>query len=238
MKTLWSAFVVLLLLHLLVAVGFVIWLNASGRLNQERIERAKSIFVSTIEQEQDANEQTVLDAELAKQDADELARLARAADGPVTVSDRLEENRETRELTLRKIERLRSEIGVLQRNLKFTRDQLTKEKDQFEEERKAFEAFRREDMQVANDENFRRAVETYENLNPKQTKAIFQEMLAQGKQGDVVELLQSMQLRKRAAVLDAFKSAREIEQATALIESLRLRGHEMEEASRRFGSDT
>jgi len=238
MKSLWYGIVFLLVLHALAAIGLVAWLGASGRINRERVDKVTEVFALTLKQEEEKAAEEAKDAEKAKQNAEELARLEGASEGPVTVADRLRDDQQARELTLRKIERLKSELEALQRNLRFTRDQLSSAKKRFEEERKAFEQFRQRELGLAKDESFKEAVRTYENLKPKQTKAIFQQMLALGKHDEVVELLVSMQLRKRAAVLDAFKEDEEVAQATDLIERLRIRGAEMTSAAPTQGQGT
>ena len=74
------------------------------------------------------------------------------------------------------------------------------------------------------DEDFKRAVKTLEQLPARQAKDVVQQMLGQGKLDQAVDYLAAMQLRKSAGVLKAFKSEAEVVQVTRLIEQLRLRG--------------
>jgi len=75
MKTLWHAFSVLLLLHVLGAAGFVGWLYADGRISKERVEKAADVFSLTIEEEIEQAEQAAALEEEARQRAIDIAHM-------------------------------------------------------------------------------------------------------------------------------------------------------------------
>ncbi len=230
MKALFMALLALLVIHALALLGGAAWLGFTGRLSQTRVRDALAIFQPTLAQEKEAQVAQALLAEEMAVAQQEERRLEDAAQGPVTVADRLADNEQSEELTLRKIERLKEEITALQRNLKFTRDQLESERTRLEKQRAEFNQFQQERVRQAADENFQEVVSTIENLAPKQSKAIVLEMLRKGQSKEVVDLLAAMQLRKRAALLEAFKGEPEVRQAAQLIDLLRQRGVEMSAA--------
>src|SRR5690606_33928022 len=100
------------------------------------------------------------------------------------------------------------------------------------------EALRERQSALMRDEGFQSAVKTVESLRPRQVKAMFQQMLADGRERDVVDLLGGMDLRKRAAVLGEFKAGEEAGQAADLLQRLRDRGLDAPSAFASTASDT
>lgn len=226
MRAVWIALCSLLVIHVIAGIAFMGWLRASGRLNRDRVHRVVEIFRPTIAQERaDRKLAEKVEAE-AKEQAAALARLEEVADGPTTVADRLATDQQARELSLRKIERLQREIRDLTRNMEFARQQIGAQKADIDRERAAFEAYRQREIALKADDEFQRAVQTYEGLKPKQAKVMFQELIGRGEMDKVVDYLAAMQLRKSAAVLGEFKADDEVAQAAELVERLRGRGIE------------
>lgn len=226
MRAVWIALCSLLVIHVIAGIAFMGWLRASGRLNRDRVHRVVEIFRPTIAQERaDRKLAEKVEAE-AKEQAAALARLEEVADGPTTVADRLATDQQARELSLRKIERLQREIRDLTRNMEFARQQIGAQKADIDRERAAFEAYRQREIALKADDEFQRAVQTYEGLKPKQAKVMFQELIGRGEKDKVVDYLAAMQLRKSAAVLGEFKADDEVAQAAELVERLRGRGIE------------
>ena len=224
MKSLLSAFIILVFLHLIAAVGFVGWLGATDRVNGERIQRVVDVFTPTVAQEQ----QNKADAEAAAAEAEavrqQLVRLESVADGPKTLEDRLMENFEDDEFDLHRLERLNAETEAIRRRLDQDKQLIAKEWTELQQREAAFEelvARRTEGMQQ---DDFKRAVKTLEQLPAKQAKEMVQQYIADGQIDDAVDYLAAMQLRKSAGVLKAFKSEEDIPQAAELLKKLRDRG--------------
>ncbi len=224
MKTIGAVILTIILIHLLAAAGGVAWLGLTNRLSTERLHKVKDIFALTIE------DQKVKDEEQAKLDAEHLAlqkekdRMAEVADGPTSVTDRLQEDQMKRDIVLAKVQRLQREMEDMNRNLEFAKAQLAKEKKQLDADRLAFEKAK-EDMETQRlDADFERVVESYSSIKPRLAKQAFMELIKQGKQDEVVEYLAAMQLRKSAAILDQFKADEEVPVAAQLLEALRTRG--------------
>jgi formate-dependent nitrite reductase cytochrome c552 subunit len=125
---------------------------------------------------------------------------------------------------MQRVERLQRDIADLQRQLGLAKDLLAKQKTDLDAQRKEFEeaVARERDLHARAD--FAQAVQTYEQLKPKQVKEMFQALMKDGKTRDVIDYLAAMQGRKAAAVLKEFKMPDEIPQATDLVQKLRDRG--------------
>ena len=224
MRSLAAAFVILLCIHLLAGIGFIGWLGATDRVNGHRVQQVVDIFQPTVaEQAQRQAEAEAAEAEAAEV-RDKLLRLEEVAAGPRTLEDRLAENFAADEFDLHRLERLQAETDAIRRRLDQDKQLIEKQLAELEAERAVFDemfAKRSEEMQ---DEDFRRAVKTLEQLPPRQARGVVDQYIAAGQLDDAVDYLAAMQLRKSAAILKNYKTDAEIAQATDLIEKLRTRG--------------
>ncbi len=224
MKSIRQALVVFVALHLLALVAFVAWLGLSGRISGDRLRAVVDSFRLTIEEEvaqAEADDAAAAEAEKMAMDA---ARMQLVATGPATLSDQIEVERQSDEITRQKLARLHREIRDLQNQLALAQDTVAKQQTKLDAERKTFQDEVARLTKQRGDENFLQAVSMYEQLKPKQAKLMFQDLIAGGKQDEVVDYLAAMQLRKAAAVLKEFKTDEEAAEAAKLIEQLRLRG--------------
>src|SRR5262245_970162 len=140
MRTIWKAFIAVLLINALVLGGAILWLKTSGRLNRERLTRVRDVFKVPIAQEQAAKEAEAREAERNQKNATEAARRSSIGEnGAVTIAQRLEAGREADEISMQRVERLQSDIASLQKQLVLAKDLLAKQKTQLETDRKAFE---------------------------------------------------------------------------------------------------
>jgi len=224
MKSLLAAFIILILIHLILAVGFVGWLQASNRMDGERVQAVVEMFKPTISEV----EQLKAEAEAAEAEAqaarDQLMRLESVAKGPQTLEDRLAANFEADEFDLHRLERLNAETEAIRRRLDQDKALIAEELAALQARQKEFDELVERRTASMRDEDFNRAVKTLEQLPAKQAKGVVQQYVAAGKMDDVVDYLAAMQLRKSAGILKAFKSEEEIPQAARLIHELRNRG--------------
>jgi hypothetical protein len=230
LRALAMALLIVLALNLVAALTFVGWLRASGRLDAERWERAVAMFELTIAEERQQNEQASIVEQHAQQTAMELARLTAAQDGPVTLAARLVADQQADELAVQRVTRLREDIRALREQVDRARAELIRQREQLDAERAEFERHRQRENELRQDEDFQQAVQLYEQLRPRQTKQMFQVMLDEGRQVDVIDYLAAMQLRAAANVLKEFKDPGEVAQAAVLIQALRARGVEVPSA--------
>lgn len=227
MKTLGKAFVVLLLINALTVGGAVLWLKSTGRLDRERVTRVRELFKKPIAEEKAEQEAAALEARENEKKAHEAARLASIGEnGAVTIAQRLEAGREADEISMQRVERLQRDIASLQQQLVLAKDLLARQKTDLEAERKAFEENRARLTKLRDDADFQQAVQMYEQLPAKQAKDMFQQLIKDGKTDQVIDYLATMNLRKAAAVLKAFKTVEETVVATDLVQRLRERGIE------------
>jgi len=143
------------------------------------------------------------------------------------VNELLADRQQRSDIADAKLDHLKRVVEDLQRRVRLEREALQQQVAELEAEREQFEAFKEQELAKINDVKFQRAVSTLEQLKPKQGKEMFKQMLASGKEEEVVDYLEHMQLRKAAAILKEFKAQDEIAMATTLLEDLRQRGVEL-----------
>ena len=227
MKAVWTVISVVLLINAMIVAGAVGWLYHTGRLSRQRIEQARDVFELTIQQEQQQELQARELEEQSRERAMEIARLESVSDGPITLADRLRAEQRGDELAKQRVERLNRDIMDIRRQLDLGKSLLSKRQAQLDAERRAFEQSVQRQAKLRQDADFKQTVQMYQQVKPKQAKQMFQELIKQGKQSQVVDYLAAMQLRKAAAVLKTFKTSQEIVQATDLLQVLRQRGVEL-----------
>jgi len=237
-KTLWYVISIILLVHAIAFAGAVVWLKATDRLSRDRVYEAVAVFRPTLAKDREARELKEREALAAEAVTDQREQDQAALVSPATLDDRVARVDQNQELLQRKNDLLQAEIRAMTRNLELAREELSRRKLALEEEKTSFEALRERQSALMRDEGFQSAVKTVESLRPRQVKAMFQQMLAEGRERDVVDLLGGMDLRKRAAVLGEFKAGEEAGQAADLLQRLRDRGLDAPSAFASTASDT
>jgi len=225
MKTLWQVISLLAVVHILGLAGFVGFLAGTDRINAERVELVRDTFMLTVAEDQ-AEEEELAAVAADAESTDE--RVATASDiddpAPVSVAERLAQERAQNEATLRQIERTRKEVEDLRRNLKLAQERVQKQHDQLMAEKKAVEEKLTQIEQRLNDEGFKKAVQLYEALPAKQTKQMFVKLIGEGQIEQVVMYMEAMESRKAGGVMKEFKSEADLAMAVDIAERLRARG--------------
>ncbi|MFA9478650.1 hypothetical protein ACERK3_10115 [Phycisphaerales bacterium AB-hyl4] len=214
----------LIVLHLFAGAGFVGWLYHTDRLNRDRLERVVEMFELTIDEEQAQLADADRLARETRRQAEQIARLEAVADGPRTLQDRLATERESDEVSQQRLERLQRETDDLRRQIARAQTQITRDREELDAKRAAFEEAVERQRRLQEDDDFQQTVQMYEQLRPGQAKQMFQELMNQGKTDQVVEYLAAMQLRRASRVVSEFKEGDEVVMAAELLESLRERG--------------
>lgn len=218
------AVLVLMALHFAALLGLVGWLGATDRLNEQRVREVVDTFTLTLA-EQEQRERERREEELAAQDeAERAARLEAVADGPRTLQDQLARQQRGDAVARHRLERLQRETSDLRQQIDRAKQLINDRREQLQQDREQFERFVEEHNERRTDEDFQQTVQMYEQLRPAQAKQMFQELIDDGKTGQVVEYLAAMQLRRAGRVLEQFQTPEEIRQATDLLERLRERG--------------
>jgi len=234
-KIFWNAIAVVLLVNVLTAAAFALWMRSSGRLNRDRVERVVDMFQPTIEEERAslaAAEEAAAEQQAEVQRAAWMDRVSEGADSTI---DRVTEVQTDSDRAFQQILRQKADVEVLVRQLEIRRQLLADEAAELEARRKAFEQAVKRERQLREDEDFQATVTLLEKQPPKQAKQVFQELLSDGQIDQVVEYLAAMQERTAAKVIKEFKTDEEVEQATLLLERLRMRGQDFGKAETNAG---
>ncbi len=224
MRTIASVIVLLVALHLLAATGGLVWLSATNRLDRTRVERLVEMFRLP------AHEEAALAAEREKHESQALAvqqqliRMEDVADGPQSLEDRLARKLEGDDFAMHRLARMQEESGAIAQRLAQDRAFVESQLKRLDAERAAFEAEKQRYATQMQDEDFRRAVQTLEQLKGRQAKEMLQVLLDQDQLDLVVDYLAAMNLRKSAGILKEFKGAEEAVAAMEIVEALRKRG--------------
>lgn len=224
MKLAWQVIALLCLVHILLAGTFAAWLVGSGRLDRQRVTATVDLFRPTIKDERNAEEEA---AKVARDAEALLADVVNVTDGPASVAQRLSEERQRHEITLRQLERTKQEVQSLRENLDQRQRRMEQQQQELVAEKQSLEQRLKEVEDRYNREGFQKAVGMYESLPPKQVKQMFLSLIDQSQTDAVITYLEAMQPRKAAAVLKEFKTADEAVKAAELTERLRERGSQL-----------
>ncbi len=220
MKGVWITVCVLAIANLLGVVGFVAWLYASDRLNDDRVQRIRSILGETI-----TAETARLGAERKQEEEAQRAReqAARFEGDPESAAAAIQRQRQEAEVRQATILRLREEISQLQAELVRARESADAEKRQIESARRDLDARRNALDRTRASEQFRQVLSALEAQRPGVARQILQAMLDAGRRDEVLEYLAAMQDEARAKVVAEFAKADE-RLAADLLSELRVRG--------------
>ena len=229
MRTILTAFTLVLVINVLALGALAGWLGASGRLSKDRLRDAVAVFNQTIEEES----QLAAEAEEAELEAQALAeralRMEQVAGGPVTPEARLESIEVVDEKTRALLERQKVEANALKRQLDAQQRLIEEKIAELDKKQKAFDAAIASKVEQMQSEDFKEAIAMLEGIPPKQAKGVLQQWLNDGGQEQVVDYLSAMEERKAAKVLKEFKLPNEVAQAATLIEQLRMRTDQFKE---------
>ncbi|MBX2852199.1 MAG: hypothetical protein KTR15_10675 [Phycisphaeraceae bacterium] len=223
MRTLFTAFTLVLVINVLALGALAGWLGASGRLSKDRLRDAVEVFSHTIEEEA----QLAAEAEQADLEAQSLAeralRMEQVAGGPVTPEARLESIQVVDDKTRALLERQKIEAEALKRQLDAQQSLIEQKIAELDAKQKIFDEVIASKVEQMQSEDFKEAIAMLEGIPPKQAKGVIQQWLNDGSQEQVVDYLSAMEERKAAKVLKEFKLPNEVAQAATLIEQLRQR---------------
>jgi type IV secretory pathway VirB10-like protein len=204
--------------------GLVGWLAMTGRLNKQRVQEVVKVFDHTIAHDKQQQKEAKEKAQKQAKRAERAARLERVKDGPITMQDRLAAKQRADQIAMHRLNRLQEETGDLRQQIERAKSRITEQRKALEQKRKQFEQFVKQRTQQMKKKDFKKAVAMYESVGADKAKRMFQQLLANGEQDQVVKYLAAMQQRAASKILQAFEGPQEVQQATNLIERLRKRG--------------
>jgi flagellar motility protein MotE (MotC chaperone) len=220
MKSLWTVVSVLALANLLMLGGFVGWLASTGRLNRDRADAVRALFVKTVQEEAAVKaEADAAAGEKAKADA----AAAKLAQPPVAAAERIRETQDAAELSGQSRHRLESDIRSLQTFLVRENERLQAWEKELQAKQAAFETEQKRVRETSGSDQFKKAMATLAGVKPKEAQSILAELLAQNKHDEVISYLDAMEERTRSKVLAEFNKT-DPRVAADLLERLRTRG--------------
>ncbi len=237
MKTISKVITIVAIAHLLALIGFIGFLIGTNRLNRERVDAVRDIFMVTIPDEVAAKEAEVKVDEEKKQAAmmeslkDDPLLPVLYPDGP-DMGGAMGLNSEQRSA------RMASEDELLrEREMRFTKDQEHLKRTLEEENRKlqkgwddlranqaAFQAEIERQRKLRDDEQFQKMVSILKGLPAKDIKGKLDAFLAQKKMDLVIDILDAFDARTSQKVMKEYKSVAENALAAELLERLKDRG--------------
>lgn len=231
MKTIWSVLSAMAIGNLLALAGFGAWLVATDRMDWERARALREIVQEPIPEEK-ARLAAALEA--AQHDA-RARRLIAEAEGsgiPITAGGVVQAKIEASEMDLQRLNRMRQLVSDLKEALRLEREALTRDQEEFERMKAAFEAGRARIAETEGAAQFQTALSVYEGLRPDAARNMLAQLLTgageaggSAERGEelVVAYLNAMQDRQRNKIIAEFE-AEDPALAATLLERLRTRG--------------
>lgn len=224
MRTMWLIISTLALANLLTLIGGGAWLVASGRMDRDRVDAVREIFVITVEQ-QTSDEQEVERELEALADAAEEARLSKKA--PLTAEQQLALSSSITKVADHRYERMVREAGDLRVSIEADRDELERQQAAFEQQVRDFDERRALILEQEGNEQFLLTVELYRSLKPKAAKAMMSSLIRLNETDMVVSYINALPKRTASKIISEFEKE-DPALAADLLERLRQRGTEFE----------
>ncbi|MFG0292981.1 MAG: hypothetical protein ACIAQF_01335 [Phycisphaerales bacterium JB065] len=219
-RSAWLVISTIAIANLLAVLGFVGWLFASDRMDLDRLEELRAMVAPTIAEEQAAAREAEAEAEAERARLEQSGELGAI---PISAADRLNIIREMDEVSRQRFERMERETRDLQRHLLAELEAIEKERAAFERIRDAFEQRRAEIAELEQSTQFKRALTLYESSKAEAAANMFQSLIDQGKESDVVSYLNAMKPMNAKKVIEQFEQ-RDPALAARLLEGVRTYG--------------
>ncbi len=220
LRFVWIAISTLAIANLFALVGFVVWLNASGRLNTERVERMRLLFTTTLDAEKAEAARKADDEAVAAAAAAEAAKVGQA---PLTAEQKLDGAAAKEEIDAQNSRRVQRETADLINTLLREREELERQRADFQKQIDAFDAMRKNIAEEEGSEQFQKTVQVYQSVKPKEAKSMMASLMAGGLTDQVVSYLNALSPRIASKIIAEFEKD-DPTVAADLLERLRLRG--------------
>ncbi len=219
-RSAWLVVSTIAVANLLAILGFVGWLVSSDRLTLDRLEEIRAMVEPTVAEELEAERAAEAEAEAERARLEESGNLGAV---PISASDRLNILREADEVSRQRFERMERETRDLQRQLQAELDAIAAERAAFEEMRDEFETRRAEIAELEQSKQFKRALQLYESSKSDVAANMFQSLIAEGNEDDVVSYLNAMKPMAAKKIIEEFEQ-RDPALAARLLEGVRTYG--------------
>ncbi len=222
MRTIWMLISTLAIANLLALAGFVGWLQASGRLSPERLQRLREVLAPTVAAEDAAEQMKLIEAQAAAAKAQEDSKAGRA---PLTAEQRLLLTHTQIDVTTQQQQRVQRETADLIATLLQERTELERQRAEFQAQVEEFNTRRNKIIEQEGSEQFRKAVALYGSLKPAQARTMLDALIKGGQTDQVVAYLNALQARTASKIISEFERDQP-QLAADLLERLRQRGTE------------
>ena len=219
-RSLWLIISTIAVANLLAILGFVGWLVTSDRLTLDRLEDIRAMVEPTVAEQREAARAAEAEAEAERARLEESGNLGAV---PISAADRLNILREVDEVSRQRFERMERETRDLQRQLQAELDAIDAERTTFEEMRDEFDSRRAEIAELEQSQQFKRALQLYETSKSDVAANMFQALIAEGNEGDVVSYLNAMKPMAAKKIIEEFEQ-RAPALAARLLEGVRTYG--------------
>lgn len=220
LRSLWIIISTLAVANLFALLGFIFWLNATDRINPERVERIRTLFAPTVAAEKAGVEQRAAEAEAAAAAALEAAKVGKP---PLTAEQKIDDESAKEEIAAQHGRRVQRETADLINTLVREREELERQRTQFQSEVDAFNMMRRTIANEEGSEQFQKTVLVYQSVKPPEAKNMMSTLLAAGQMEQVVSYINALSPRIASKIITEFQN-QDPALAAELLERLRLRG--------------
>ncbi|MBL8746778.1 MAG: hypothetical protein JNK58_10530 [Phycisphaerae bacterium] len=220
LRSLWIAFSTLAVANLLALLGFAVWLNATDRLNPDRLQKIRAILATTIADEHAHMIQAAAEQERAAAAEAEAAKIGKP---PLTAEQRLDGESAKEEIEAQNSRRVQRETTDLINTLVRERAELDRQRAQFQAQVDAFAAMRARIAEEEGSEQFQKAVQVYQSVKPAEAKNMMSALIASDQIDQVVSYLDALSPRVSSKIITEFERE-DPALASDLIERLRSRG--------------
>lgn len=220
LRSLWIAFSTLAIANLFALVGFVLWLNATDRLNPARVQQVRAILATTLSAESAETERIAADQAAAAASAAEALKVGKP---PLTAEQRLDNESAKEEIESQNSRRVQRETADLINTLVREREELDRQRSQFQTQVDAFAAMRKMIAEQEGSEQFQKAVQVYQSVKPSEAKNMMSALIASDQKDQVVAYLDALSPRVSSKIITEFERE-DPALASDLIERLRNRG--------------
>ena len=203
-----------LALNFLVAVGGILWLYQTGKLNDQRVKQIKEIVFAPATQ---ATTQPSGERDPSTQPSIGLEQLLAKVSGR-PASEQVEFMQRTFDAQSAMLDSRFAELEKQRATLKTAQGQFTKDRDALAAREKALEAREQEQARLASDKGFQETLELYGTMPPRQVKTIFMSL----DDPTVVRYLKSMEPRAAGKIVKEFKTPEETARAAKILEAMRV----------------
>lgn len=219
-RSLWIAFSTLAVANLLALGGFFGWLNATDRLNRDRVQQIRQILAVTISAEQAEKQKQEAEAQAAAVKAAEEAKVGQT---PLTAEQRLDGAAAKEEIETQNNRRVQRETADLLSTLVREREELDRQRAEFQQQVDAFAAMRKKIAEEEGSEQFQKAVQVYQSVKSSEARSMMSALIASNQKEQVVAYLDALSPRISSKIIAEFEKE-DPALASDLIERLRNRG--------------